>query len=86
MKRNYMRIPTDFSEPGQICPGSLCRCPNVGILIGCVDKKFNIGHNLNTSRIMALKFYMCISRDNTFHIVPKVLTLYSHWLMNYVKK
>ena len=38
--------------------------------VGCVDKNFNVGHNLNTIRGKALIFHMCIPYDKTFHMVP----------------
>ena len=33
-------------------------------------KNFNLGHKFQTKRDSAFVLHMCISGDNTFHIVP----------------
>ena len=35
-----------------------------------VDKNFNLGHNLWTTRDRTFIFHMYIPCDNTFHIIP----------------
>ena len=57
------------SEPGQICPGSLCHSPTVGIGLGEMNKNFNLGRNFLTGSDKAFILHMCIPYDKTFHIV-----------------
>ena len=73
------------------CPGSLCHSPSVGVgvrvRVGCVDKNFNLGHNFQTRRGRALILHMCIPCDQTFHMVPQVLTLWPWpWSLTYFWK
>ena len=48
------------------CKVCLCPCRHQRVI---VDKTFNIGHILNTTRVGAFIFHMCIPSDKTFHKV-----------------
>ena len=42
----------------------------VRVGVGCVNKNFNLDHNLNTIRGRAFIFHMYVPYDKTFHTVP----------------
>ena len=46
---------------------------SVGVRVGCIDKSFNLGHNIQT--VKNYRFHMCIPYGKTFHMVPYFLDL-----------
>ena len=61
------------SQPGHnyVKGANVIASPGVGV--GCVNKNFNIGHNLNTIRGRAFIFHMCIPYYKAFHMYHNFL-------------
>ena len=62
--------PTSDRAGTKVQGANVIALPSASVGIGCLDKIFNIGHNFPTIKDRAFIFHMCISYDETFHLVP----------------